>query len=517
MINQPLGGERPAAGLVMSQIGKSFANVTALNAVTLLLNPGEIHGLIGENGAGKSTLIKILAGVYQADSGSATLDGAPIPFGNPAAIEAMGIRVIHQELNLIAHFTVAESVFLGQEYRHRWGALDRKRMNAATEAFFRDSWQLSINPRRLIRDLSLAERKLVQIARALIDGAAKLVVFDEPTAPLEAQEASLVSSAILRLREQGIAILYISHYLNEIAALCDRGTVLRNGEVVGYPDRSLLQDTDALIKMMVGREIEQLYTPRRSAPPEADAIAPLLSVRALGDGHQLCDINFDIQPGEIVGIAGLLGAGRDVLVDLLYGLKRVDSGVISIDGQPRRIRTPKQAIRAGMALVPRDRRHQGLILPFSTADNINLASLSDTATLGWEHRGRALEKARSWIEQLSIRPGRPELPVRLMSGGNQQKAILARWLGTDARLFILDEPTLGVDIGARSDIYQRTRQLADRGRAVLVSSSDAPELLGLCDRILVMWRGELVANLTTQGLTLDALLATINGGQEQQL
>jgi len=268
---------------------------------------------------------------------------------------------------------------------------------------------------------------------------------------------------------------------------------------------------------MVGREIEQLYPPRQSAPPEADASAPLLSVRGLGDGHQLRDITFDIQPGEIVGVAGLLGAGRDVLVDLLYGLKRVDSGVISIDGQPKRIRTPKQAIRAGMALVPRDRRHQGLILPFTTADNINLASLSDTATFGWEHRGLALEKARSWIEQLSIRPGRPELPVRLMSGGNQQKAILARWLGTDARLFILDEPTLGVDIGARSDIYQRTRQLADRGRAVLVSSSDAPELLGLCDRILVMWRGELVANLTTQGLTLDALLATINGGQEQQL
>lgn len=210
MITQSSGGANPAAGLAMNQISKSFANVTALNAVTLLLNPGEIHGLIGENGAGKSTLIKILAGVYQADSGNATLDGAPLPLGHPAAIEALGIRVIHQELNLIPHFTVAESVFLGQEYRTRWGALDRRRMNAATEAFFRDSWQLDINPRRLIRDLSLAERKLVQIARALIDGAAKLVVFDEPTAPLEAQEASLVSSAILRLRHEDRDSLYFS-------------------------------------------------------------------------------------------------------------------------------------------------------------------------------------------------------------------------------------------------------------------------------------------------------------------
>ncbi len=490
MINQHPGGERPAAGLVMEQIGKRFASVTALNAVTLRLNPGEIHGLIGENGAGKSTLIKILAGVYQADSGSATLDGHPLPLGNPAAIEAAGIRVIHQELNLIPHFTVAESVFLGQEYRTRWGALDRRRMKAATAQFFQQNWQLAIDPERLVRDLSLAERKLVQIARALIDGAARLVVFDEPTAPLEAQEASLVSSAILRLRDQGIAILYISHYLNEIATLCDRGTVLRNGEVVGYPDRDLLQNTEALIAMMVGREIDQLYTPRQR-PAADNGATPLLSVRQLSDGRQLQDLSFDIQPGEIVGVAGLLGAGRDVLVDLLYGLRPAERGTIHLEGRPRRIRTPKQAIRAGMALVPRDRRHQGLILPFTTADNINLASLPETATFGWERRGIAEQKARDWIEQLAIRPGRPGLPVRYMSGGNQQKAILARWLGTDARLFILDEPTLGVDIGARRDIYQRTRQLADQGRAVLVSSSDAPELLGLCDRILVLWRGAL--------------------------
>ncbi|HDH0196807.1 TPA: sugar ABC transporter ATP-binding protein [Klebsiella pneumoniae] len=418
----------------MEQIGKRFASVTALNAVTLRLNPGEIHGLIGENGAGKSTLIKILAGVYQADSGSATLDGHPLPLGNPAAIEAAGIRVIHQELNLIPHFTVAESVFLGQEYRTRWGALDRRRMKAATAQFFQQNWQLAIDPERLVRDLSLAERKLVQIARALI-------------------------------------------------------------------------------AMMVGREIDQLYTPRQRPAADNGAI-PLLSVRQLSDGRQLQELSFDIQPGEIVGVAGLLGAGRDVLVDLLYGLRPAERGTIHLEGRPRRIRTPKQAIRAGMALVPRDRRHQGLILPFTTADNINLASLPETATFGWERRGIAEQKARDWIEQLAIRPGRPGLPVRYMSGGNQQKAILARWLGTDARLFILDEPTLGVDIGARRDIYQRTRQLADQGRAVLVSSSDAPELLGLCDRILVLWRGALAANLPTRGLTLDALLVAINGGQE---
>ncbi len=288
---------------------------------------------------------------------------------------------------------------------------------------------------------------------------------------------------------------------------------VHRGQVRGYPDRDLLQNTEARIAMMVGREIDQLYTPRQR-PAADNGATPLLSVRQLSDGRQLQDLSFDIQPGEIVGVAGLLGAGRDVLVDLLYGLRPAERGTIHLEGRPRRIRTPKQAIRAGMALVPRDRRHQGLILPFTTADNINLASLPETATFGWERRGIAEQKARDWIEQLAIRPGRPGLPVRYMSGGNQQKAILARWLGTDARLFILDEPTLGVDIGARRDIYQRTRQLADKGRAVLVSSSDAPELLGLCDRILVLWRGALAANLPTRGLTLDALLVAINGGQE---
>lgn len=517
MNSSKVNPQQISGGLIMDRIGKSFGSVAALNDVTLTIRPGEIHGLIGENGAGKSTLIKILAGVYQPDSGSVSLDGVSLQMGKPAAIEAQGIRVIHQELNLIPHFTVAESVFLGQEYRHRGGMLDHRRMNQATRQFFRDSWQLDLDPRRLIRDLSLAERKLVQIARALIDGVARLVVFDEPTAPLEQFEATLVSNAITRLKAQGIAILYISHYLNEIADLCDRATVLRNGEVVGYPDRELLQDTDAVIRLMVGREIDSLYTPRQHTADASATDVPALSVENLSDGQQLKDINFSIQRGEIVGVAGLQGAGRDTLIDLLYGLKSAKKGRILLDGRVRRIRTPRQAIRAGMALVPRDRRHQGLILNFSAADNINLASMSDTAWMGWERRSLVLQKARSWIERLSIRPGRPELAVRFMSGGNQQKVILARWLDTAARLFILDEPTLGVDIGARSDIYQRTRQLADQGRSVLVSSSDATELLGLCDRILVMWRGELVADLSTNDLTLDALLASINGGQEKQL
>ena len=317
-------------GLVMERISKSFSSVAALRAVTLTIGAGEIHGLIGENGAGKSTLIKILAGVYQADSGKVLLDGKELPLGKPAAIEAAGIRVIHQELNLIPHFTVAESVFLGQEICTGSRRLKRQKMADAARQFFRDSWQIEIDPRRLIRDLSLAERKLVQIARALIDGKARLVVFDEPTAPLESHEASLVTEAILRLKSQGIAILYISHYLNEIATLCDKATVLRNGEVVGYPGKDVLQDTDAIIHLMVGRDIGQLYAPREPVAL-AESGQPVLSVQSLSDGRQLQDISFDIQPGEIVGVAGLLGAGRDVLVDLLYGLQAAKRGEIRID------------------------------------------------------------------------------------------------------------------------------------------------------------------------------------------
>ncbi len=280
----------------------------------------------------------------------------------------------------------------------------------------------------------------MQIARALIDGAARLVVFDEPTAPWRRRRPVWSPPLSCACATEGIAILYISHYLNEIATLCDRGTVLRNGEVVGYPDRDLLQNTEALIAMMVGREIDQLYTPRQR-PAADNGATPLLSVRQLSDGRQLQDLSFDIQPGEIVGVAGLLGAGRDVLVDLLYGLRPAERGTIHLEGRPRRIRTPKQAIRAGMALVPRDRRHQGLILPFTTADNINLASLPETATFGWERRGIAEQKARDWIEQLAIRPGRPGLPVRYMSGGNQQKrSSPAGWGPMPGCLFSMNPP-----------------------------------------------------------------------------
>lgn len=499
-------------GLFMQHIRKTFAGVTALDGVELSVRPGEIHGLIGENGAGKSTLIKILAGVYAPDSGEISVGGRRLASVTPAAVQREGIRFIHQELHLIPHFTVAESVFIGQERCHRLGRLDRRAMRADSEKFFREVLNIRLDGNRLIRDLSQAELKLVQIARALIDGEARLVVFDEPTAPLEAREAALLFEAIRALKARGIAIIYVSHYLNEITRICDRVTVLRNGKQVATLDEVNTDDIDRLIELMVGRELTTLFAPPAEKPPST---TPWLTLDNLG-GDAFRNIHFQLAPGEIVGIAGLSGSGREQLIDALYGLYPLRQGTLRIAGKAVRLRSPVQAIAEGIALVPRDRRHHGLIQPLSVADNINIASPGSLSRFGWELKEKARQNALALAEKLDIRPRNVRQAVRYLSGGNQQKVILARWLNSHSQLFILDEPTLGVDVGARAEIYHLTRQLADKGRCVLVSSSDASELIGLCDRLLVMRRGEIVAEVPTHNLTQDGLLALTSGGSEQE-
>lgn len=501
-----------SGGLSMQHIRKTFAGVTALDGVDLNVHPGEIHGLIGENGAGKSTLIKILAGVYAPDSGEISVGGQRLASVTPAAVQREGIRFIHQELHLIPHFTVAESVFIGQERCHRLGRLDRRAMRAESEKFFREVLNIRLDGNRLIRDLSQAELKLVQIARALIDGEARLVVFDEPTAPLEAREAALLFAAIRALKARGIAIIYVSHYLNEITQICDRVTVLRNGKQVATLDEVHADDIDRLIELMVGRELTTLFAPPAEKPPSTTPWLTLDNV----SGDAFRHIHFQLAPGEIVGIAGLSGSGREQLIDALYGLNPLRQGTLRIAGRAVRLRSPVQAIAEGIALVPRDRRHHGLIQPLSVADNINIASPGSLSRFGWELKEKARQNALALAEKLDIRPRNVQQAVRYLSGGNQQKVILARWLNSHSQLFILDEPTLGVDVGARAEIYHLTRQLADKGRCVLVSSSDASELIGLCDRLLVMRRGEIVAEVPTHNLTQDGLLALTSGGSEQE-
>lgn len=495
-----------AVALSMKGISKAFPGVQALDAASLSVYSGEVHGLVGENGAGKSTIIKVLAGVYQCDAGDVEIDGSGLTILTPEVVHDKGVRFIHQELHLVPHFTVAESVFMGQEVTGLLG-LSRREMKRRSEAFLEESLNTSLDGDALIRDLGIAERKLVQIARALIDGKARLVVFDEPTAPLASGETEYVFKAIRALKAQGISMVYVSHYLNEITELCDRVTVFRNGATVAVMESVSSAITDTMIGHMVGRELAAMY------PPKQHKIGPaLFSISKLSDCHRFMDVNLDVGEGEIVGIAGLIGSGREELVDTLYGLKQSVSGSLQLDGQSLRLRSPAAAVDAGIVLVPRDRRHDGLILDMTVADNVNLASLEEVSVCLMERRGKAHERAEKLAEQLDIRPRNIRTGARLLSGGNQQKVVLARWLATGSKLFILDEPTNGVDVGAKVEIYQLVEELARRGSAVMVSSSDPAELLGLCDRILVLHRGVSVALEFARDLSMDELISLTTAG-----
>ncbi len=491
--------------LVMKDITKTFPGVLALDKASLSVLPGEIHGLVGENGAGKSTIIKVLAGVYQAQGGSLSVNNTLISSVTPQAIHDAGVRFIHQELHLVPHFSVAESVFMGQELTGPFGLL-RKQMRIRSEEFLRKTLDVKIDGNTLIRDLGTAERKLVQIARALIDNQARLVVFDEPTAPLASGEVGKLLAAIRRLKERGIAMIYVSHYLSEITNICDRVTVFRNGQTVAVFNEIKKDSAGALIEAMVGREIKNLY-PKNSHSPSS----PAIQAKNLGDGKSFHDVSFTLHSGEVVGIAGLIGSGRAELIDTLYGLRQATSGEIWLNNKTIQLSSPADAVTRGMVLVPRDRRHDGLVLGMSVSENVNLGSLKDVSKMGIEMRAMALARAAKQIKDLDIRPPNPSMIARLLSGGNQQKTVLGRWLTTNAKVFLLDEPTVGVDVGAKVEIYQLVETLAQNGAGVLLSSSDPGELIGLCDRILVMMRGRITHEIDTDGLSIDRLVAMTTG------
>lgn len=519
-----------SAALLMSGISKAFPGVQALDRASLKVLPREIHGLVGENGAGKSTIIKVLAGIYEADDGTVSVDGAELNPLTPETVHTRGVRFIHQELSLVPHFNVAESVFMAQERQGLLG-LETRAMRKQAETFLADALGIEIGARTLIRDLTVAQRKLVQIARALIDGQARLVVFDEPTAVLGAEDISTLFGAIRGLRDAGISMVYVSHYLSEITEICDRVTVFRNGVDVGTIDlghtaRAKADDADKkdrgqavgrppngsqhqreIIKLMVGRDITDMYPDRTAATG-----ATVLEVSGLGDGVRFNNVDFSVSAGEIVGLTGIIGSGREELVDAIYGIRRTRRGTIQIEGTPVKLRAPTHAVRAGLVLVPRDRRNDGLVLDMNVGDNINVATLDDvSSTLGWLYRGQARDRSDQLVEHLDVRPRRSSTIVRFLSGGNQQKVVLARWLATDSKVFVLDDPTAGVDVGARSEIYKLIAQLAEGGAGVVVSSTDLVELIGICDRVLVMVRGRIVAEETTDGLSLDELVALTTG------
>lgn len=496
----------------MSGIEKTFPGVRALTGANLEVAAGEVHGLVGENGAGKSTLIKVLAGVYTPDAGTIEIDGVPLPAPTPSLVHERGLRFIHQELHLVPHLTVAESVFMGHELQGPFG-LRRREMHRQAAAILEDRLGVTIDPAALIRDIGPAQRKLVQVARALADSGARLIVFDEPTAPLAATEVDHVLDAVRRLRESGISSLYVSHYLSEVTELCDRVTVFRNGSDVARLDRTeqlAEQSTREMIRLMTGREVGELF-PERGTPAEAE----VLRAEGIGDGAAFADVDLTVRRGEVVGIAGLLGSGIEELVDCLAGLRRVRRGEVHIGGTRVRFRSPADALRAGTVLIPRDRRHDGLVLDLPVQDNISLSTLNDVSVLGaLVSREKLSAAAKRMIAALDVRPADPKARVRYLSGGNQQKVVIARSLLADADVIILDQPTVGVDIGAKAEIYRLVAELAEQGAAVIVSSNDPGELLGLCHRIEVIVRGRITSRLTPAELTRDALVEAMTATGE---
>ncbi|WP_456237471.1 sugar ABC transporter ATP-binding protein [Georgenia wutianyii] len=477
-------GGRGAPLLRMEGITKSFFGVQVLSGIDLEVRAGEVHALVGENGAGKSTLMKILAGVQPADSGTVTLDGEQVSFGHPLEAQAAGVTTVFQEFNLLPERTVAENVFLGREPRRR-GLVDRARMVKDTGALLQDLGVDTISPQVKVRSLSVAEQQVVEIVKAMSFDA-RIISMDEPTAALADHEVELLYRLVRRLRDRGVAVLYVSHRLKEIFDLCDRITVLKDGNLVATVDAADITP-DELVRTMVGRSISSLFP----APREGTSLGDVrLTVRGAGN-HMVRDIGFEVRAGEIVALAGLQGSGRTEIAHGLFGVDRFRTGEIEVDGRPVSPRSPRQAVRAGLALVTEDRKAEGLALNQSVVANARLVLDAVTPRRAAE-RARRIPGILSSLE-LTARSGGHE--VRFLSGGNQQKVVLAKWLVTDPRVIVMDEPTRGIDVGAKHAVYELMRDLAAEGVAIVLISSELPEVIGMADRIIVLHDGEISGEL----------------------
>jgi ribose transport system ATP-binding protein len=475
----------PVPLLAMRGLSKSFPGVKALQEVDLDLFAGEVLALLGENGAGKSTLIKILGGAHRPDAGNLALDGRPLAIPDPTAARRAGIAVIHQELNLVPALSARANIFLGQE-RSRVGFLaGRHERRRARELL--DRLGVPIDPETPCSELTVAQHQVVEIARAL-GQSARILVMDEPTAALTGQEVERLLGIVRELRSRGIGIIYVSHRLDEVFAVADRVTVLRDGRHVAT--RPIAEVTrDGLIELMVGRKLENEYPPRSVQPgPER------LVVRDLRGGV-VKGVSFAIRAGEVLGLAGLVGAGRTETARLLFGADRAEGGTVELDGRRLRVRGPREAIRAGICLLTEDRKGQGLVLGQSVRENFALPNLPHLSRFGFVDSRRERAALARHIGSLRIKAGDPEQPVRNLSGGNQQKVVLAKWLEGNASVLLFDEPTRGVDVGARYEIYLLINGLAAQGKAILLISSELPEVLGMADRILVMRGGRIVGEL----------------------
>jgi len=492
----------PSTPLVsMRDISKSFAGVRALDHCRFELMPGEVHALMGENGAGKSTLMKVLAGVYEKDAGEVLVDGRLVEPRSPREAQALGIGIIHQELNLMRHLTAAQNIFIGREPRRRlrW-LLDEEALNANARRIF-ERLNLALDPRTPVSELTVAKQQMVEIAKALSFDS-RVLIMDEPTAALNEREIAELFRLIVQLKQHGVGVVYISHKMDELKRISDRVTVMRDGRTIGtMPTASTPIET--VISMMVGRTLEAMAPRRPTGAPREVA----LSVKGLRQRGVLKDVSFEVRSGEIVGLAGLMGAGRTELARAVFGADPIDAGEIRVHGEKVAIRSPQDAVRHGIGYLSEDRKLCGLATGLAVEANITLTSVERFLSFGLFLDKRAMRRAAAdHVERLAIKTPSIDQRVALLSGGNQQKIVVAKWLLRDCDILFFDEPTRGIDVGAKAEIYKLLDSLADQGRAIVMISSELPEILRMSHRVLVMCEGRLTGELGASQATQERIM-----------
>lgn len=492
-----------ASVLSMVGMGKSFPGITALTGVDLEVGTGEVHAIVGENGAGKSTLMKILAGVYQPDTGTIQIDGAPVVLADPIEAKKAGVRMVYQELNLVPDLSVAENIALGR-MPTKWGFVDRDAMSQDAARVLADL-QTKISPTAMVGDLSVSEQQLVEIAKAY-SSSPRFIVFDEPTSSLSEHETQALFGVIRRMRDSGIAVIYISHRLREVVDIADRVTVLRDGRRI---NTLVVAETtvDDMISLMVGRDIKEVFP--KKVVPIGEIVLEAKNLSLPGSFH---DVSFTVRAGEIVGFAGLVGAGRTEVAQAIFGLSPLARGQIWLRGKKAKISSPRAGIKAGIAYVPEDRKSDGIIPIQSIKNNISLAVLPSLHLGGFIKFLTERKLAESKSEDLGVTPPLVDRLVNTLSGGNQQKVVLAKWLAAKPQVLILDEPTRGVDVGAKADIHTIIGELAASGAAIIMISSELPEVMAVSDRIYVLHEGSITAEISRDDATEEVVMQAATGG-----
>ena len=493
-------------------LNKSFPGVRALIDARFDLVAGEVHALMGENGAGKSTLMKVLAGVYQKDGGTIKINGQEVEISGPRAAQALGVGIIHQELNLMSHMSVANNIFIGREPRNRFGVVDKQKMNKETQAIL-DRLHLKLDPETLVSELTVAKQQMVEIAKALSFQGTRVLILDEPTAALNNAEIDDLFKIIRQLKEHGVGMVYISHKMDELKRISDRVTVMRDGQYIGtVPTAETSMDT--IIGMMVGRQLFDGDGPT-PAPQNAEVV---LEVKNLNRGRVIKNVSFQVRKGEILGFAGLMGAGRTEVARAIFGADKIDSGEIIVHGQKVSIKTPTDAVKYGIGYLSEDRKHFGLATGMDVESNIVLTTMKRFLSGGFFLKQKAIhETALNFVKQLDIKTPSVSQKVAFLSGGNQQKVVIAKWLVRDCEVLFFDEPTRGIDVGAKSEIYKLLNTLAEQGRAIVMISSELPEVLRLSHRILVMCEGRITGELKAGEATQENIMQYATQRETTQL